>query len=136
MSAEINTKMTNHTVVQFWGGNERGVCLQITASAPLKVQDTILEQLQEEGFIQLTMEEAAALCNNLGSFIKREATRRQELLRKEIARLNITEKTVFHEVANLSMDLIVGPELAIQMISQFCPKAPVTVVNDSEEKEK
>ena len=71
MSESVETKMTDHQVIEFWGGNSRGVCLQVTASA-LRIRATIDEQLQEEGFIQLTMEEAAALCNDLGRFVKRE----------------------------------------------------------------
>ena len=122
MATEINTKMTDHTVNQFWGGEDRGMCLQVTASTPLRIRDTIGEQLQEEGFIQLTMEEAAALCNDLGAFVKREAVRRQTLLRQEIERAKLAEKTVFHEVSELPSDLMAGPELAVLMVSRFCPK--------------
>jgi len=122
MGNEITTKMSAHTAREFWGGDDRGVCLQVTASAPLRVREAIGNQLQEEGFIQLTMEEAAALCNNLGGFIQREATRRQALLTAEIERAKITEKTVFHEVASLPSDLMAGPELAVAMVSRFCPK--------------
>jgi hypothetical protein len=122
MVTEIVTKMTDHTAKEFWGGDERGVCLQITASTPLRIRDSIGEQLQEEGFIHLTMEEASALCNVLGAFVKREAVRRQDLLRKEIERAKIAEKTVFHEVAGLPSDLMAGPELAVLMVSRFCPK--------------
>ena len=124
MGTEIKTKMTGHIAKEFWGGDNRGVCLQVTASSPLRVRETIGDQLQEEGFIQLTMEEAAALCNVLGGFIKREAKRRQALLKDEIAKAKIAEKTVFHEVAELPSDLMAGPELAVLMVSRFCPKTP------------
>jgi hypothetical protein len=90
----------------------------------LRIRDTIGEQLQEEGFVHLTMEEAAALCNVLGAFVKREAVRRQDLLRKEIERAKIAERTVFHEVAGLPSDVMAGPELAVLMVSRFCPKTP------------
>ena len=122
MGTTINTKMTEHTAKEFWGGDERGVCVQVTASTPLRVCETITEQLQEEGHIQLTMEEAAALCNDLGGFVKREAVRRQALLKAEIEKAKIAEKTVFHEVAGLPSDLMAGPELAVLMVSRFCPK--------------
>lgn len=122
MGTEIITKMECHTVKEMWGGDERGVCLQVTASAPLRIRETISEQLHEEGFIQLTMEEAAALCNTLGAFVKREAKRRQALLREQIERAKIAERTIFHEVAELPEDLMAGPELAVRMVSQFCPK--------------
>ena len=65
MSESVETKMTDHQVIEFWGGNSRGVCLQFTSSDPLRLRDTVSEQLQEEGFIQLTMEEASALCNDI-----------------------------------------------------------------------
>jgi hypothetical protein len=124
MSTEIETKMTGHTVVEFWGGDDRGVCLQVTASAPLKVRDSIADQLQEEGHIHLTMEEAASLCNDLGAFVKREAVRRQGLLKAEIEKAKIAERTVFHEVAELPSGLMAGPELSVLMVSRFCPKTP------------
>ena len=122
MGTKLNTKMTNHTAKEFWGGDDLGVCMQVTASSPLRVRETIGEQLQEEGFIQLTMEEAAALCNDLGGFVKREAKRRQALLKDEIAKAKVAEKTVFHEVAGLPSELMAGPELAVLMVSRFCPK--------------
>jgi len=84
MSESVETKMTDHQVLEFWGGNSRGVCLQVTASDPLRPRDTVGEQLQEEGFIQLTMEEASALCNDIAGFVKREAVRRQALLKAEL----------------------------------------------------
>ena len=126
MGTEITTKMSVHTANEFWGGDDRGVCLQVTASAPLRVRETIGDQLQEEGFIQLTMEEAVALYNDLGGFVKREATRRQALMKAEIERAKIAEKTVFHEVASLPSVLMAGPELAVMMVSRFCPKTPNT----------
>ena len=122
MGKELTTKMSSHTAKEYWGGDDRGVCLQVTASGPLRVQETIVKQIQEEGFIQLTMEEAAALCNDLGGFVKREAMRRQALLKAEIEQAKIAEKTVFHEVASLPSDLMGGAELAVMMVSRFCPK--------------
>lgn len=122
MGKEITTKMSSHTAKEYWGGDDRGMCLQITASGPLRVHETAGEQIQEEGFIQLTMEEAAALCNDLIGFVKREAMRRQALLKAEIERAKIAEKTVFHEVASLPSNLMGEAELAVMMVSRFCPK--------------
>ena len=65
MSTEIETKMTEHTANEFWGGDDRGICLQITEMGP-----------RQNGYIQLTMEEADALYIALGCYVKREATRR------------------------------------------------------------
>ena len=135
MGTKIDSKMTDHSAKEFWGGNDRGVCLQVMASTPLRVRDTIEEQLQEEGFIQLTMEEAASLCSDLGAFIKREAVRRQTLLREELKRVNIAEKMVFHEVLELPENLMAGPELVVLMVSRFCPKTPNNVISRSNKKE-
>lgn len=114
MGTEVKTKMENHTVKEFWGGDDRGVCLQITS----------IEAVDGEGFVQLTMEEAAALCNDLGAFIKREAMRRQKLLREQLAQMKLNERTVFNEVSELPDELMAGPELAVMMVSRFCPKTP------------
>ena len=122
MGKELTTKMSSHTAKEYWGGDDRGVCLQVTASGPLRVQGTAREQIQEEGFIQLTMEEAAALCSDLVGFVKREAMRRQALLKAEIEQAKIAEKMVFHEVASLPSDLMGVSEPAVMMVSRFCPK--------------
>lgn len=113
MSTNIATTMTEHTASQFWGGTTRGVCLHVSE----------LEPVEGTCAIQLTMEEAAALCGVLGTFVKTEATRRQRLLADQIAALHIAERTVFHEVAELPSDLLAGPALAVTMVSRYCPKA-------------
>ena len=69
MGTKLRSKMTEHTIKRFWGGYDRGVCVQITASKPLQVRETAFEQIQEEGFIQLTVEEAVALRDVLSRFI-------------------------------------------------------------------
>ena len=70
MSTDIQTKMKGHTAVEFWGGEKRGVCMQITA-AHLNIKDTVMEQLQVEGFIQLTVGDAMTLVETLKEFIAR-----------------------------------------------------------------
>jgi hypothetical protein len=122
MSTEISTEMKEHGLRQFWGGDDRGGCVQITALSPLKVPDTSINWVQEEGYIKLTMEEAAELCNSLNVFITQEALRRQKLLKEQIARLHIQEKAVFHDTAELSEDLFELPRLTLKAISMFCPK--------------
>ena len=69
MATELKTNMTQHIINEHWGGHERGRCLQITASEPLRVRDTIAGQIQEEGFIQLTRSEALALFFNLKDWL-------------------------------------------------------------------
>lgn len=122
MGSEISTKMTEHMVKTSWGGNDRGVCMQITAREPIHLRETALEQLQEEGFINLTMEEASALCSDLAVFINQEAKRRQALLRDDLLQLKHAEKTIFHEVAELSEDLMAVPTLTVELVSRYCPK--------------
>jgi hypothetical protein len=121
MSTEIKTTMKDHDIVEFWGGSDKGVCLQVTAKE-LKIADTATAQIQEAGFVKLTMEESAALVNSLLSFIKKEARRRQGLLKKEITNLKITEKTVFTEISDLNMKSFEVGEVAVGLVSKFCPK--------------
>lgn len=107
MSTELKTRMTKHSIVEFWGGDARGVCVQVTG---------------DEGYVQLTLEEAAALCEALGGFIKREAVRRQKLLRDELEALRMAERTVWHEVAELPAELFEVPCCAVDMVARLCPK--------------
>ena len=73
MSTEIETRMTEHTANEFWGGDDRGICLQVTEA-----------ESRQDGYIQLTMAEADALYIALGCYVKREATRRtMQTLTKE-----------------------------------------------------
>lgn len=58
MGREINTDMKEHSVTAFWGGDERGLCVQITALSGRK------------GYIQLTVSDAKALCRALTNWIK------------------------------------------------------------------
>lgn len=121
MGERMETKMKDHDITQFPGGSDRGVCVQISSSKDIRVCETLLEQIQEEGFIQLTMEEASALQNDLCRFVKEEASRRIELLRKQIGDLKEIEKTVFKEILALPVDDM-GQDLIVDMVSRFCPK--------------
>ncbi len=121
MGTELKTKMTAHQIKTFWGGNDKGLCVQVTASEPMRLHETIREQIQEEGFIQLTMEEAAALCGDLIGFIKEEARRRQSLLKDQLVTIKANERTVFHEVQNLPIDADVL-RTTVHFISKFCPR--------------
>jgi hypothetical protein len=121
MSSELETKMAGHTVVKFWGGDNRGVCLQITAN-PIKIAEDVLHQLQNPLFIQLTMEEGAALLDSLSEFVKEEALRRQALLKEEIADLKVFERTIFKEIADLQPNFYEVYKLKIDYVSKFCPK--------------
>jgi hypothetical protein len=115
MGTHINTKMTHHDIKEFWGGDERGVCLQITASSAWQT-------IGDEGYIQVTMEEAAELCNDLARFVKRDAIRRQGLLRESIKQAQICERTVFTEIAELPDEFLGVKDMVVSMVSRFCPK--------------
>ena len=121
MSNELETKMTDHAATEFWGGDKRGVCVQITA-ANINIRESVEDQLQEEGFIQLTMEEASALCNTLSRFVTKEAMRRQSLLIEQLKQLKNMEKTVFNEVAKLDPEMLEIPLTAVDFVAKFCPK--------------
>lgn len=75
MSTEIKSMMKDHSLTEFWGGVDKGTCIQIT-SENLEIKDTVLEQIQEENFIQLTLKEALILCIDLNNFVLREITKR------------------------------------------------------------
>jgi hypothetical protein len=108
MSRELETNMKTHRIKSYWGGNSKGRCVQITGEAP-------------EGYIQLTMVEAAKLINTLAGFVKEEAMRRQALLKKQISDLKITERTIFHEVSELSESLFTEQSISVDMVNRFAP---------------
>ena len=110
MSTEITTDMTDHTMVTFWGGDERGVMVQVTADRG------------PEGYVTLTFTEAAALANALRGFVMDEAKRRQELLKDAVAEARIQERTIFNEVMELSMATISPPLMAVELIDALCPR--------------
>ena len=113
---EIETKMPRHMLASFWGGSLRGVCLQIACN------DQSGQQFDREGFIRLTMEDASELIGHLAQFVKDEATRRQSLLSAQITDLLNAERTIFHEIAELSPERFEVPRIAINLVSKFCPK--------------
>ena len=127
MSTQLETKMTTHQATRFWGGKDHGQMLQITASTPLNLRDNALDQIQEEGHIVLTMEEAAALAQTLGQFVRAEAVRRQGLLKQQLRELQLAEKTVFHEVAELPSDYFSPSDMSVAMVAKYCPKAKPVV---------
>lgn len=109
MSTGIETKMSSHTALEFWGGDDFGVCLQITA-------------IDSDRFIKLTMSEAAAMCNTLSAFVKREAVRRQGILRDQLAVMKNMEKNIFDEVANLDENFFDVRNTVVTFVENFCPK--------------
>lgn len=54
MSKELDSIMMHHHLTEFWGGVDRGTCLQVTCDAPRN-------EPYGEGYIQLTRGEATAL---------------------------------------------------------------------------
>lgn len=116
MSTDIETKLSRHLLRSFWGGDSRGVCVQITCNDP------ITGEPDQEGYVQLTMEDASELLCHLSRFVKKEAMRRQLILKDQLKLLKETERTVFHEIANLSPELFDVPNNCVMFVSKFCPK--------------
>lgn len=108
----------------FYGGDERGPCLQITMQ---ECRDQTLL-----GAVQVDLAGAILLYNTLGGWIKSECERRQKLLREEIRDLRDIEKTVFHEVAHLNSSLIGNNTLAAESILKFAPAVPSRLAQEDE----
>lgn len=72
MSTELLTNMQDNNVTLFWGGETRGMCLQVSS------------RTSKDGasFIHLTMEDAVSLQKNIKTLIKKERKRRR-LQRKQ-----------------------------------------------------
>ncbi len=113
MSTEIETKLQRHSLVSYWGGNDKGMCLQVTTEHPDDVGI---------GAIQLTMGEAAVLASDLIEFVLKEAKRRQTLLKEQIAEIKQLEKSVFHDICKIQMQDFETPALVVKLIEAYCPK--------------
>jgi hypothetical protein len=105
MSTQLETEMTEHTACKFFGGSGRGMCVQIS-----KNDDSV-------DYIQLTLAEATALVNTLMPFIKEEAIRRQGLLREWLADLKSAERSVFHEIGELSSEFFEMHKISVDQTS-------------------
>jgi hypothetical protein len=68
------------------------------------------------------MEEANALRNALGVFIREEAKRRQALLRRDLKELKLAEKSVFNEIATLPDESFDTFETVTSLVAAYCPK--------------
>jgi hypothetical protein len=110
MSTQLETEMTEHNACKFFGGNARGMCVQIS-----KNDDSA-------AYLVLTLVEAAALVNTLMPFIKEEAQRRQGLLREFLADLKAAERSVFHEIGELSPEFFEMHKISVELVDKFCPK--------------
>lgn len=71
MSTFILTSMTDHSLHRFWGGDRRGECIRITARER-EIAHTGAAQFLHEGFVDLTMKEASALCDALADLLRGE----------------------------------------------------------------
>ena len=113
MSAEIESSLKEHTLVEFFGGTDRGVCLQVTG----------VELIEGNApFIQLDITEAAELAYRLAKYCEREAKRRQALLNEQIAEMKELEKTVFAEIRDLDIGKYEVSRLMVSMVNSLTPK--------------
>jgi hypothetical protein len=122
MSTELETGMQHHGAATFWGGDKKGVCLQISAtSQEMYTQLLKSNNNQPDFFLDFDLVEAAALAETLATFVKKECLRRQALLKKQVEALKSLEKTVFFEVAELPEQFFNAGPLPVKMVSTFCP---------------
>lgn len=108
MSTEIGITK-NNSFTSFWGGNENGKMVQVTG---------------KDGYVEFTMLEAVDAVNILVDFIKEEATRRQELLKKEVEKHKEMEKTIFKEIADFddSLFALTTKKIALDWVNTYCPQ--------------
>ena len=83
-------------LTQFWGGDERGGCLQVTMPCSQYAFDQNLI-----GAVQLDLKDAALLVADIQKWMVQEAKRRQKILREDIKDLEIFDRTIFREIAEL-----------------------------------
>lgn len=114
-------------VLEYYGGDILGPCLQITMQDGQHV-----ETQQLMGAIQLDLENSIDLYNQLGKWIKRECIRRHDLLREEVANTKELEKTVFSEIAALDRTLIENEPIVAPYILRFAPITRCTPLPETE----
>lgn len=119
MGTEIETEMSTHSIKEYWGGDDKGVMVQVTANYPLPVD---FDSSQHENFIQLDLIEASKLCKSLNDFIVGECKRRQGLLEDQLKNLRFDNQTVFHEVLSLDESLFKVSNISVDLIDKLCPK--------------
>ncbi len=113
MGTEIDSELKHHLLKEFFGGKDKGVCLQITAVEPGE---------PATGYLQLDLVEAAELAYQLAMYCEREAKRRQALLKEQIAGLKELEKTVFAEIRDLDIGQFEVSRLMVSMVNSLTPK--------------
>ena len=113
MGTEIESALQHHILKEFFGGVDKGVCLQVT---------TITPDESANGYIQLDLTEAAELSYQLAQYCEREAKRRQALLKEQIAGLKELEKTVFAEIRDLDIGQFEVTKLMVSMVNSLTPK--------------
>jgi hypothetical protein len=113
MGTEIESALQHHLLKEFFGGKDKGVCLQITAVEPGE---------PATGYLQLDLVEAAELAYQLGKYCEREAKRRQAILKEQIVEMKELEKTVYREVADMDIGQFKVTKLLVGMVNSLTPK--------------
>lgn len=108
MSTDIKLESEGISMVQFWGGGERGFCVQLTIGYE---------------YVQVGLKEAAEIAYELSKYVKEESIRRQKLLRQQIADLKNAEKNVFNEIAEMNLSEYEVNKIVTTYVSAFCPIA-------------
>jgi hypothetical protein len=106
MSTDIELESEGIAMVQFWGGNEKGSCIQLTSAY---------------GYVQMGLKEAAEIAHELSKYVKEESIRRQNLLKQQSTTLKSTEKSVFNEIAEMNLYEYEVSKLITSHVGTFCP---------------
>ena len=122
MSKDIETELAQHALCEFWGGSERGVCVQVTPLFPSEAHN---------GYILLDLKEAAELAYQLSQYCLREAQRRQDLLKEQVKELVDLQKTVFQEVSEIRLADYGTQKTVVDLVSKFAPTSKLDHVLDA-----
>lgn len=115
MSKEVFSN-DDFSIDEYWGGKEKGFCLQMTMiDGKYAVDENLI------GAVQVDIKNAIQLYNELGAWIQGECIRRQQILRKQIEDKKEFEKTVFREIADLGKELMYNKPISADFILQFTP---------------
>lgn len=90
MSKNLGIINNKFSAVQFWGGDSRGVCLQITNHS------------SNESYIQVTAAEAVALIPILKTVIDAELKRQSELCDEMIRKNQEMKKTIIKDMSEVA----------------------------------
>ena len=114
----IFSTTNRHSFTSFYGGDEKGRCLQITTLSPLRPSD------EGEGYLQLTLTEAAEVAYQIMRWVQKETARRRELLSEELEKLKLVDSRIFKEIRSFD-DSVLACQINVdfvKLVDATCPK--------------